>query len=117
MGLEEARVTAGKDGARNISIQKIPVPLPNAVPCRFTVTTAAGNTLEVSLEQKSYRKSYQGTSSVQTDITPVAPIGTQGRLVARDLTTGETAEQPWIWHRLGAGGWPGLWVMIKRLFT
>ena len=116
MGLEEAQVTAGKDGASSIRVEKIPVPLPNAIPCRFAVTTATGNTLEVSMEQKSYRKSYQGTSSVQTDITPVAPIGTKGKLIVRDLTTGETVEQPWMW-RAGAGGWPGLWELIKRLFT
>jgi hypothetical protein len=116
MGLEEAQVTAGKDGASNIRVEKISVPLPNAVPCRFAITTAAGNALEVSMEQKSYRKSYQGTSSVQTDITPVAPIGTKGKLTVRDLTTGETVEQPWTW-RAGAGGGSGLWELIKRLFT
>lgn len=116
MGLEEARVTAGKDGASNIRVEKIPVPLPNAIPCRFAVTTAAGNTLEVSMEQKSYHKSYQGTSSVQTDITPVAPIGTRGKLIVRDLTTGETVEQPWMWHVV-AGRGSGLWELIKRLFT
>lgn len=117
MTLEDAQITVGKDGACNIAIQKIPVPLPNAIPCRFTVTTAAGNALEVSMEQKSYRKSYQGTSSVQTDVTPIAPIGTQGKLLVRDLTTGETAEQPWTWHRVGAGGWSGIWQLIRRLFT
>lgn len=116
MGLEEAQVTAGKDGACSIRVEKIPVPLPHAVPCRFAITTAAGNALEVSMEQKSYRKSYQGTSSLQTDITPVAPIGTQGKLTVRDLTTGETVEQPWTWHAV-AGGWPGLWALLKRLFT
>ena len=116
MGLEEAQVTAGKDGASSIRVEKIPVRLPNAIPCRFTVTTVAGNALEVSMEQKSYRKSYQGTSSLQTDITPVAPIGTKGKLIVRDLTTGETLEQPWTW-RAGAGGWSGLWELVKRLFT
>src|SRR5690348_2815966 len=80
MGLEEAQVSAGKDGACNVRIQWIQVPLPNAIPCRFAVTTAAGNVLEVFMEQESYRKSYQGTSSVQTDITPVAAVGTKGRL-------------------------------------
>ena len=68
------------------------------------------------MEQKSYRKIYQGTSSVQTDITPVAPIGTKGKLTVRDLTTGETVEQPWTWRAV-AGGWSGLWELIKRLFT
>lgn len=116
MGLEEAQATAGKDGALNIRVEKIPVPLPNAIPCRFVVTTAPGNALEVSMEQQSYRKSYQGASSLQTDITPVAPIGTQGKLTVRDLTTGETVEQPWTWHLVGGRG-SGLWALIKRLFT
>jgi hypothetical protein len=113
MRLEGAQVTAGKDGARNISIQWIDVHLPHAKPCRFVVSTTAGNALEVLVEQKSYRKSYQGTSSVQTEITPVAPHGTRGLLTAKDMTSGETVEQPWVW-RNGAGG---LWELLKRLFT
>ena len=116
MALEEAVVTAGKDGARNIRVQWIQVPLSNAIPCRFAITTAAGNALEVSMEQKSYRKSYQGTSFLQTDITPVAPVGTEGKLTVHDLTSGETLEQPWKW-RAGAAGWSGLWELLKRLFT
>jgi hypothetical protein len=116
MGLEEAKIAAGKDGACNIRVQWIQVPLPHAVPCRFAVTTAAGNELEVSMEQKTYRKSYTGTSSLQTDITPVAPNGTKGLLTVHDLTTGETLEQPWTW-RAGAGGISGLWELLKRWFT
>src|SRR5215469_405568 len=54
MALEEAQVTAGKDGARNIRIQWIDVHLPNAKPCRFAITTAPGNSLEALMEQKSY---------------------------------------------------------------
>lgn len=113
MALEEAQVAAGKDGARNIGIQWIDVHLPNGKACRFVVTTTAGNALEVIMEQKSYNKSYHGTSSVATGITPVAPHGTRGRLIVKDLATGETVEQPWIW-RSGAGG---LWELLKRLFT
>lgn len=113
MALEEAIVTAGKDGARNIRVEWIRVSLPHAQPCRFAVTTAAGNSLEVSMEQRSYQRSYQGTSSLQTDITPVAPHGTKGKLTVHDLTSGETLEQPWIW-RSGVGG---LWELLKRLFT
>lgn len=116
MALEEAKTTAGKDGACNIRVQWIRVSLPHAEPCKFAVTTAVGNALEVSMEQKSYRRSYQGTSAVTTDITPVAPHGTKGVLTVRDLTTGEMVEQPWVW-RARAGGWPGLWVLLKRLFT
>jgi hypothetical protein len=116
LGLEEAKATAGKDGASNIQVKWIEVPLPHAVPCRFAVSTAAGNTLEVSMEQLSYRKSYSGTSSLQTDITPVAPNGTEGKLTVRDVTTGETLEQPWRWRTRG-GGLSGLWELLKRLFT
>lgn len=116
MGLEAAVVTAGKDGACNIRVEWISVSLPYALTCRFAVTTGAGNSLEASMEQKSYRRSYQGTSSLQTDLTPVAPIGTRGKLTVRDLTTGETLEQPWIW-RIGAGGSTGLWELLKKLFT
>lgn len=113
MAVEEATVTAGKDGARNIRVEWIRVSLPHAQPARFAVTTATGNALEVSMEQKSYRRSYQGTSGLTTDITPVAPHGTRGKLIAHDLATGETLEQPWVW-RTAAGG---LWELIKRLFT
>lgn len=113
MAVGEARVTAGKDGAQNIRVEWVPVPLPAAVPCRFVVTTAAGNGLEVNLEQMSYRKTYQGTSAVNTDIMPVAPVGTPGKLTARDLTTGELLEQPWKWRPLGKS----FWTLIKELFT
>ena len=116
MALEAAAVTAGRDGACNIRVQWIRVSLPHAEPCRFAVTTAAGNALEVSMEQKGWQKAYKGTSAVQTDITPVAPHGTKGKLTVHDLTTGETLEQPWTW-RAGAGGWSGLWELLKRLFT
>jgi hypothetical protein len=68
------------------------------------------------MEQESYRKSYQGTSFLQTGITPVAPTGTKGMLTVQDLTTGEMLEQPWIW-RAGAGGRLALWALLKRLFT
>jgi|SRR5579862_9076780 len=114
MALDEAVISVGKDGARNIRIEWIQVPLPHASPCRFAVTTAVGNALEVSMEQKSYRKSYQGASSLQTDITPVAPIGTKGKLTVHDLSTGELLEQPWTWRSQAS---PGLWALFKRLFT
>lgn len=113
MAIEEATVTPGKDGACNIRVEWIRVSLPHAQPCKFRVSTAAGNALEVAMEQKSYRKTYQGTSSLQTDISPVAPHGTRGKLTVHDLTTGETLEQPWIW-KTAAGG---LWELLKRLFT
>ena len=110
-----AQVTEGKDGARNLRVQWIDVQLPNAQSCRFAVTTTQGNAIEAVMEQKSYRQSFQGTSSLQTGIAPVAPIGTKGKLTVHDLTTGETFEQPWTWHVLG--GLSGLWDLLKRLFS
>ena len=117
MKREEAKVTEGKEGARNLQVQWIDVQLPNARSCRFAITTAAGNAVEAVMEQKSYRQSYQGTSSFQTGIVPVAPNGTRGKLTVRDLATGETFEQPWIWHS-GAGGLlAALWGLVKGLFS
>lgn len=46
----------------------------------------------------------------------IQPIGTKGKLTVRDLTTGETFEQPWIW-RTGVRGWSGFWVLLRRWFT
>ena len=117
MALEEAKVTAGTDGARNLKVQWIDMHLPHAKSCRFAITTAAGNAIEAVMEQKSYRQSYQGTASLQTGIVPVAPHGTPGKLTVRDLATGETLEQPWTWHA-GAGGLlSSLWQLLKHLLT
>lgn len=113
MALEEPQVTEGKDGARNLRVQWIDVQLPNAKSCRFAVTTTTGNAIEAVMEQKSYRQSYQGTSSFQTGIVPVAPHGTNGKLTVHDQTTGETFEQPWIWHT----GVRGFWELLLRWFT
>jgi predicted ribosome quality control (RQC) complex YloA/Tae2 family protein len=113
VALADAKVTEGKDGARNLRVQWIDVQLPNAQSCRFAITTTAGNGIEAVMEQKSYRRAYQGTSSLQTDIVSVAPIGTKGKLTVHDLTTGETFEQPWTWHT----GARGFWELLLRWFT
>lgn len=117
MTVEEAQITAGKNGARNLQVQWITVPLPNATSCRFAITTAAGHGIEAVTEQKNYSRAYQGTSSLQTAIIPAAPNGTKGKLTVRDVETGETFEQPWVWHA-GAGGLlSALWALVKKLFT
>lgn len=117
MALEDAQVTAGKDGAHNLQVKWITIDLPTARSCRFAITTAAGNAIEAVVEQKTYRQSYQGTGALQTGIVPVAPLGTKGSLTVRDLATGETFEQPWTWHA-GAGGlFSSLWEVLKHLFT
>jgi len=115
----EARSTVGRNGELNLKVQWLDVWVGNDKACRFVVTTAAGNTVEAVLEQKSYKKSYRGGATLQTDVVPVAPIGTSGSLLATDTTTGETLEQPWTWHSLGGGGsqWQLLWALIKKLFT
>lgn len=117
MKREEAKVTEGKDGARNLRVQWIDVHLPNAQSCRFAITTTANNSIEAVMEQKAYRRAYQGTSSLQTDIVPVAPVGTKGKLTVRDLTTGETFEQPWTWHIVGSEAALWFWQLIKRFFS
>jgi hypothetical protein len=117
MKREEAKVTEGREGARNLRVQWIDVQLPNAQSCRFAITTTADNSIEAVIEQKTYRRAYQGTSSLQTDIVPVAPIGTKGKVTVRDLTTGETLEQPWTWHIVGSDAALWLWQLLKRLFS
>src|SRR5689334_20614806 len=76
MDLSPQKVTAGRAGQRNIVVEKIPVPVGNNIPCRFNVTTLAGNELEVTLEQTVYRKGFTGQGKVMTTVIPVAPIGT-----------------------------------------
>jgi len=97
----------------SVALEKFWVDVDGNLPCGFDVTTRAGHGLEVVIEQQAYRRVYTGTGSLKTAVCPVAPIGTKGRIIARDTTTGETVEQPWTWHLIGRGG--GLWAFIKRL--
>jgi hypothetical protein len=107
-------VNAGRAGERNITAEKFWVSVEGHLPAGFNVATRPDHGLEVVMEQRSYRKSYSGTGTVKTGLTPIAPIGTPGRLLVTDTTTGETLEQPWTWHRIGGNG-RGLWAIIKRL--
>jgi len=111
--LADAIVAAGRAGERNITIDKFWVNVEGNLPCGFDVATRGGHQLEVLMEQQSYRRTWQGVGSLKTGITPVAPIGTTGRIHVTDVTTGETLEQPWTWHRIGGGG--GFWEAIKKL--
>ena len=115
VSMGEKKVTAGRAGERNIAIQWISTPVGNHMSARFNVTTAAGNPLEVTIGQLEYRRVFTGEGTVATAVVPVAPIGTAGKLIARDVATGEIAEQPWKWYLIGGGGW-SLWGLIKRLF-
>jgi hypothetical protein len=91
--------------------------MPYGYSAHFIVKTAPGNTLEVTMQQLGYKKNFTGTGAVQTQLIPLAPIGTKGKVMARDTTTGETYEQPWTWILTGGFGGLGLWAMIKKLFV
>jgi hypothetical protein len=108
----EQKVTAGRAGERNITVEWIPVPIDNSVSARFNCKTLPGNTLEVTIEQLFYKTAYSGQGAVATTFVPVAPIGTKCKLTVRDVTTGEILEQIGTWRPLGSGG---LWAFIKRL--
>jgi hypothetical protein len=126
MTMPEPTVTAGRAGEKNLALEKFWTRVEGPVmgfscayPCGFDVRTLAGNGLEVEMEQLSYKRTYDGTGSLKTQVIPVAPIGTKGRILVRDTTTGETLEQPWQWHLIGgSGGGEGLlswlWNTIKR---
>ena len=113
MGLIKA--TAGVAGEHNLSLEWINV----GRAARFNVKTVSANTLEVLTEQLAYKKTYSETGVVHTQVIPFAPIGTKGKLIARDTVTGETLEQPWTWVLLGGGGgrqgvFSWLWDALKR---
>jgi len=111
----ELTAIAGRMGERNLTIQWIDVWVGNHKPCRFVVHTRAEHGLEVRVEQAAYQKMYAGTGTVSTLVIPVVPIGTKGKLTARDTMTGETIEQPWVWFSLGGlGFFSRLWAAIKR---
>jgi len=111
----EAQRVAGKAGEHSLTDEWISVQVGNAQSARLTVRTAAGNGLTVTIEQAVYKRTFEGTGSVETSVIPVAPIGTEGKISARDTTTGEELERPYVWRDMGGGGGFSLWAMIKRL--
>ena len=114
---EETRVD-GKGGERNLATQWVDVFLPDGKPMYIIVTTLPDHDLEVSIEQRSWKKSYAAKGRVQTDVVPIAPIGTTGKLVAKDATTGEELTVDFHWHAMGGTSLFGLIVkLLKRLFT
>ncbi|MCE7901509.1 MAG: hypothetical protein DYH20_02355 [Gammaproteobacteria bacterium PRO9] len=119
--LDEAVVTAGRNGEQNLRITWIDVQLSsNWSSCMFDVASLPGHRLEAEAQQLTYRKSYAGSGQFRTEVTPVAAHGTRGKLIVRDLDTGEVLEQPWTWREWGGGG-GGLfgWLLglIKKLFA
>jgi hypothetical protein len=115
--LEQDQRVAGQAGEQNLNFEWIEVWVGRARSGRFNVTTAADHGLEVTIEQAVYSRSYQGTGRVETSVVPIAPIGTKGKVTARDTTTGEVLLRPYKWINIdGGGGGGGLWELIKRLF-
>jgi hypothetical protein len=110
----QATITLGRAGEHNLAIEWIDVDLVTYMSARFDVRTTPENVLEVQVEQNLYKKDYSGSGSISTTVLPGAPTGTTGKLTARDTTTGEMLEVPWIWYNMGGRG-PGLWATIKRL--
>ncbi len=100
----ELMASAGRAGEGNLATERIDVWVGSARSARFDIQTVAHNGLEVVVEQATYRKNYTGNEAVRTEVTPVAPIGTQGKLTVRDIVTGEVLEQPWTWLPLSEPG-------------
>jgi len=113
--VEESVRSAGHSGEQHITIQNTDVSVGASISCYFSVRTAPGNGLEVTIAQGSYSKTWQATGSVVTGIIPVGPIGLRGKVSVRDTTSGETFEEPYVWYLLNGARF-SLWATIKRLF-
>jgi hypothetical protein len=115
---EETVVVEGAGGAKNLTTQWVDVWLPGGKPMYIIVNTLPGNDLAVHIEQHGWKKDYVAKGSVKTDVTPIAPIGTRGHLLAKDTTTGEELRVDFHWGPLGG---PSLLArlikLIKGLFT
>lgn len=119
-GLESVEVTvvAGKTGEKNLAHQWVDVWLPGGKPMYIIVTTRPEHELQVMIEQRSWKKNYTARGRVQTDVTPIAPVGTTGKLIAKDLATGEELTVSFVWHWLvGPSLFARLVKLVKRLFT
>jgi hypothetical protein len=64
----------------------------------FTVTSSDGSSLSAVLEQGTYRKSLQGTGSLNVPIVPPAANGTNGSLSVTNDSTGAVARYTWQWQ-------------------
>ena len=115
---EEQIVVAGAGGAKNLNYQWVDVWLPGGKPMYIVVNTLAGNDLNVMIEQRSWKKTYSAKGRVQTDVTPIAPIGTQGQLIAKDTTTGEELTVKFHWGPIkGPSLFARLMKFVKSLFV
>ena len=111
-------VVEGTGGARNLAYEWVDVWLPGGKPMYIIVKTLPENDLQVAIEQRSWKKSYAAKGRVQTDVTPIAPIGTTGKLVAKDTTTGEELTVNFHWGPIsGPSLLARLLKFVKGLFT
>src|SRR5690349_131866 len=62
----EQTASAGRARELNIAVERVPVGVGPTASCRLDVRTAAGNALEVTLEQLLYRKAFTGDGTVST---------------------------------------------------
>ena len=117
---EEPQIrTKGRAGENNLRIEKVRQWVGIHLSSYYNISTVAGNEIQATVKQRAYKRGYAATGSLQTLVTPVAPIGTKGVIVVTDLTTGERLEQPWTWVPLNGGaGWLSrFWKTVKGLFT
>ncbi|MDH3725934.1 MAG: hypothetical protein OER77_00245 [Myxococcales bacterium] len=110
--------TMGRSGENNLRIEKVRQWVGIHLSSYYNISTAAGNEIQATVKQRAYKRGYGATGSLQTLVTPVAPIGTKGVIVVTDLTTGERLEQPWTWVPLNGPGWLSrFWKTVKGMFT
>jgi hypothetical protein len=115
---DEQIAVAGADGAKNLNYQWVDVWLPDGKPMYIVVNTLGSNDLNVMIEQRSWKKTYSAKGRVQTDVVPIAPIGTQGQLIAKDTTTGEELTVKFHWGPLqGPSLFSRLMKFVKSLFV
>jgi hypothetical protein len=99
----EPRIADGSDPSIGFDWRPTQLAASHSYGC--VVTTEAGHALTVTVEQLAYKKTLRGTGCVELTVIPVAARGASGRLIARDETTGATAQAEWSWHEAsGARG-------------
>lgn len=110
----QATITQGRAGEKNLSYRWIDVPCGEYDSARFEVKSSSGGAIDVEVQQELYKKTYSGTGVVSTQPVPSAPMGTKGKMTARDAATGEMLEVPFFWYDRGRASF-SLWQLIKRL--
>lgn len=108
--------TPGQNNEKNLKVEWRDMPLPeqNAISAFFIATTKEGNQIEITMEQLSFKRNYQGKDRVETCYIPVAPDGTPGCLCVTDTTTGEFKKINWHWQWISGFS---LWELIKKIFS